>query len=137
MLDRPLARPRFGAFLLGIFGTVALVLSTVGLYAVMAAHVRQRDREMAIRLALGATAARIRRLVLNEALRLAGAGAMIGIAGALAAGRLVRGLLFGVDPMDPPTLAGTALLLVAGAALACYLPLRRAARVDAVTLLRR
>jgi hypothetical protein len=86
MLDRPLARPRFNAFLLGIFGAVALLLSAVGLYAVMAAFVRQRDQEIAVRLALGTTARGVRRLVLAEAVRLASAGAVIGLAGARACG---------------------------------------------------
>jgi ABC-type antimicrobial peptide transport system permease subunit len=128
--------PRFNAFLLGIFGCASLLLSTVGLYAVIAAHVRQRDREIAIRRALGATSMRIRSLVLTEAVRLAGAGAIVGVAGALAASPLIRSLLFGVDPLDPLTLSGAALLLVAAAALASYLPLRRAVRVDPVAILR-
>ena len=78
---RPLARPRFNAFLLSVFGIAALLLSTIGLYAVMAAYVRQRDREIALRLALGATATPCVRFVLAEALWLAGLGAVIGLAG--------------------------------------------------------
>ena len=136
MLDRPLARPRFNALLLSIFGVVALLLSTVGLYAVMASYVRQRDREIAIRMAVGATATRIRNFVLVETVRLAGLGALIGVAGALAANPLVRGMLFGVDPLDAPTIVGAALLLVASAALASYVPLRRATRIDAAGMLR-
>jgi putative ABC transport system permease protein len=136
MLNRPLARPRFNAFLLSIFGIVALVLSTVGLYAVMAAYVRQRDREIAIRLAVGATATRVRQFVLAETVRLAGLGALLGIAGAVAANPLVRGMLFDVDPLDAPTMIGAALLLVAAAALASYLPARRATRVDVMAMLR-
>lgn len=136
MLSRPLARPRFNAFLLSIFGIVALVLSMVGLYAVMAAYVRQRDREIAIRLALGATATRVRHFVLGETVRLAGLGALIGLAGAAAASPLVRGMLFGVDPLDLPSLIGAALLLVAAAALASYVPVRRATRVNAMAMLR-
>ena len=136
MLSRPLARPRFNAFLLSIFGIVALLLSTVGLYAVMAAYVRQRDREIAIRLALGATATRVRHFVLGETVRLAGLGALIGLAGAAAASPLVRGMLFGVDPLDLPSMIGAALLLVAAAALASYVPVRRATRVNAMAMLR-
>jgi predicted permease len=136
MLSRPLARPRFNAFLLSIFGIVALLLSTVGLYAVMAAYVRQRDREIAIRLALGATATRVRHFVLAETVRLAGLGALIGLAGAAAASPLVRGMLFGVDPLDLPSMIGAALLLVAAAALASYVPVRRATRVNAMAMLR-
>jgi putative ABC transport system permease protein len=136
LLDRPLARPRFNAFLIGLFATAALMLAAIGLYAVMAAYVRQRDQELGIRVALGATAADVRQLVLNEAMRLAGLGAVLGLAGALAASRLVRGLLFEASPLDPTTLGGAALLLVLTSALACYLPMRRATRVDAVTMLR-
>lgn len=136
MLNRPLARPRFNAFLLSIFGMAALVLSSVGLYAVMAAYVRQRDREIALRLALGATATSVRRLVLGETVRLAGLGAAIGVAGAAATTRLLRGMLFEVDPLDPSTTTGAALLLIGVSALASYLPMRRATRVDAVTMLR-
>lgn len=136
MLDRPLARPRFSALLLSIFGVAALTLSTVGLYAVMAAYVRQRDREIAVRLALGATATGVRRLVLTETVWLAGLGAVIGVAGAAATGRLLRGMLFEIDPLDPSTTAGAALLLIVACVLASYLPMRRATRVDAAAMLR-
>jgi hypothetical protein len=93
ILDGPLARPRFNAFLLSIFSIAALLLSTIGLYAVMAAYVRQRDREIALRMALGATTTAVRRFVLAEALRLAGLGAIIGLAAAASATRLMRGML--------------------------------------------
>ena len=134
-LDRPLARPRFTAFLLGIFAAAALLLATIGLYAVMAAYVRQRDREIAIRLALGASANTVRRLVLSETVRLAGLGAVIGIACAMFATRFLRGMLFEISPMDPLSLTASALLLVAGAAIASYAPVRRAGRADVVTIL--
>jgi predicted permease len=136
MLARPLARPRFNALLVGIFGVAALLLAAVGHYAVIAAYVRQRDREIALRVALGATAGTIRRLVLGEALWLAGAGAAIGLAGAVGSTRLVRGLIFDVDTLDPMSLGGAALLLVATSTLASYPAVRRAARLDALALLR-
>jgi predicted permease len=136
MLDRPLARPRFNAFLLTIFGMGALLLSTVGLYAVMAVYVRQRGREIALRMALGATATGVRRFVLLETVRLAGLGAVIGMAGAAATARLFRGLLFEVDATAPATMIGAALILIAASALASYVPVRRATRVDAVAMLR-
>ncbi|HEY7499130.1 MAG TPA: ABC transporter permease [Vicinamibacterales bacterium] len=136
LLDRPLARPRFNAFLLGIFALAAVMLSTVGLYAVMAAYVRQRDREIALRLALGATAGGVRRFVLAETVRLASLGALIGVAAAVAASRLLRGMLFEVGPLDPWATIGAALLLMAASALASYLPMRRATRLDAVAMLR-
>lgn len=136
MLAGPLARPRFHAFLLTVFGVAALVLAAVGLYAVMAAYVRQRDREIGIRVALGATTEDVRRLVLGEALRLSGVGAIVGLAGAAAATRLVRGMLFEVDPLDPSALLGAALLLMVTSVLASVVPMRRAARLDPATMLR-
>jgi predicted lysophospholipase L1 biosynthesis ABC-type transport system permease subunit len=136
MLDRPLARPRFNALLLGVFGVAALLLSSVGLYAVMAAYVGQRNREIALRMALGATGGSVRRLVLAEAARLAGLGAVIGLTGAGIATRLLSGMLFEVAPLDPLAMGSAALLLVAASALASYLPARRATRVDAAAMLR-
>lgn len=136
LLQMPLARPRFNAFLIGVFGVVALLLATIGLYAVMAASVRQRYREMGVRVALGATASDVRGLVLGEGLRLAGLGAAIGLAGAVVATRLLRGLLFDVHPLDPTSLLAAVLLLVGVSALASYMPARRATRVDPVAMLR-
>jgi putative ABC transport system permease protein len=136
LLDRPLARPRFTAFLLTVFGIAALLLATVGLYAVMAAYVKQRDREIALRLALGATGRAVRRLVLSEAVRLAGLGALIGVGCAVVATRFLHGMLFEIDPLDPVTIVAAALLLVAAAALASYGPVRQAGRADLMTTLR-
>lgn len=136
ILGQHVARPRFNAFVVGAFGVVALVLAAVGLYAVTAAYVRQRDREVRIRIALGATAPHVRRLILGESLALAALGAIVGLAGAIGATQLLRGLLFEINPLDPVTLVGTTLLLMTSAALACYLPVRRATRLDAVAVLR-
>jgi putative ABC transport system permease protein len=136
LLQGPLVRPRFNAVLIGLFGAAALLLAAIGLYAVIGASVRQRYTEIGVRVALGATASDVRRLVLGEGLRLAGLGAGIGLAGAAAAMRLLGGLLFGVHPLDPVSLLAAALLLVAVSALACALPARRAARVDPVVMLR-
>jgi putative ABC transport system permease protein len=136
MLARPLARPRFNALLLGVFGCAALLMSSMGLYAVMAANVRQRHREIGLRLALGASPACVRRLVLAEAGWLAGLGALIGCAGSALAARLLRGLLFEIAPLDPPTVVAAAILLVAAAAVASYLPARRASSVDPISSLR-
>ena len=135
LLDAPLARPRFSASLLTLFAGTAVTLSMIGLYAVMAAHVRQRQHEMAIRVALGATAVRVRRLVLAEAMRLLALGAGIGAAGALVAGRLVRGMLFEVPAVDPLTLLAALVLLAGCSAVATYLPARRATRIDAQRIL--
>ncbi len=132
----PLAQPRFNAFLIGVFGVAALLLAAVGLYAVMAAYVRQRDREIGLRVALGATTMHVRRLVFGEALWLTGLGVVIGLASAVATTRLVRGLLFEVHPLDPLTLTAAALLLMAAAVLASHAPVRRATRVDPAVMLR-
>jgi len=135
-LDAPLAQPRFNAFLLNLFGAAALLLATIGHYAVIAAYVHQREREIALRVALGAAPASVRRLVLGEALRLAGLGAVIGLATAALATRALRGLLFEVGQLDPMTLIGAALLLIGASVLASAWPLRRALRLDALALLR-
>ena len=136
LLAGPLARPRFNAFLVGLFGLAALALAAIGLYAVMAAYVRQRYPEIGIRVALGATASDVRRLVLGEGLRLSALGAAIGLGGAVAGTRMLRGLLFGVDPLDPTSVLGAALLLVAASTLASCVPARRATRVDPVAMMR-
>jgi putative ABC transport system permease protein len=136
LLAAPLARPRFTTLLIGIFGTAALLLATVGIYAVMAAFVRQRHAEIGVRMALGAAPADIRRLVLGEGLRLALAGGILGLAGAAAGARLLQGLLFDIHPLNPETLVGAVAVLLAAAAMATYLPARRAALADPVTMLR-
>ncbi len=136
LLRGPLARPRFNAFLIGVFGIAALLLAAVGLYAVVAAYVRQRYTEIGVRVALGATAADVRGLVLGEGLRLAALGAVIGLAVAAVATRGLRALLFEVQPLDPTALLAAALLLVGASTLASYLPARRATRVDPIALLR-
>jgi hypothetical protein len=136
LLDGPLGRPRFNAFVVGVFALSSLLLAAVGLYAVVAASVRHRQVEIGVRLALGATPARVRRLVVGEGLRLAAMGAVVGLAAALASARLLRGLLFEVDVLDPASFVATAVLLAGAAALATARPAQRAARVDPATLLR-
>jgi predicted permease len=136
VLDAQLARPRFNARVIGIFAAAALLLAAIGVYAVMGAYVRQRYAEIGIRVALGATASDVRGLVVGEGLRLAAAGVAIGLAGAVMAARLLRGLLFGVNPLDPASLAGAGVLLVGVSMLASYLPARHAMRVDPIAVLR-
>ena len=136
LLDKPLARPRFNATLLGLFGITALALSAIGLYGVMAASVRQRQREIGLRVSLGATVSDIHALVLGEGARLAIAGALLGLAAAIVASRVVGSLTTVAEPLDAASLASAAALLVAAAVAACYVPARRAARVDAATMLR-
>lgn len=132
----PLAWPRFNTLLLAIFATAALLLSTIGLYGVMAVSVRQRYAELGVRIALGATASDVRGLVIAEGLRLAIAGAAAGLALSWAVTRLLRGQLFEIEPRDPVSLGGAVAVLVGAALLATYLPARRAASVDATVLLR-
>jgi ABC-type antimicrobial peptide transport system permease subunit len=103
----------------------------------MAAFVRERDREIAVRLAVGATPTRVRHFVLAATARLDGIGAAIGLAGAVVASRFLRGLLYEVEPLDPPTMVSAAMLLMVAAVVASYLPLRRATRVDTMVMLRR
>lgn len=102
----------------------------------MAASVRQRETEIGIRVALGATPADVRGLVLGEGLRLSGLGAAIGIAAAVVGTRLLKSLLYDVHPLDPVALLATAVLVAAASTLACYLPARLATRMDPVSLLR-
>jgi len=136
MFDGPLAYPRFNAFLLGVFACVALLLTSIGHYAVTTAHVRQREREIAIRMALGATAWTVRGFVILDVIWVSAAGAAIGFGGAVAAARLLRGMLFGVEGLDPMTLGGVAMMLVAASILSTWTSLRRATRIDTSTLLR-
>jgi putative ABC transport system permease protein len=136
MLQAPLARPRFTALVIAIFGAAALMLAAIGLYGVMATLVRQRHRELGVRLAIGATNADVRRLVLGEGVRLAAAGTIAGLGIALIATQLLRSLLFGVHPLDPITLVFTLLAIGAASLFATYLPARRASKVDPVALLR-
>jgi len=135
-LGTRVARPRFVAFLIGLFALAALLLSAVGLYAVIGAHVRERSTEIGVRVALGATPLDVHRLVLGEGLRLAGLGAALGLGAAIAASRVLQGLLFEVQPLDPLSLLGAALLLVGASGLASWLPARRATLVDPVSVMR-
>jgi ABC-type antimicrobial peptide transport system permease subunit len=114
----------------------AFLLAAVGLYAVIAASVRQRRREIALRVAIGATARDLRRMIVGEAIHLTGTGVLLGLLLALAATRWLGALLAGVAPLDPPTLAAAALLLMLAAVVAAIVPTRRAAGIDPVELLR-
>jgi ABC-type antimicrobial peptide transport system permease subunit len=136
LIARPLARPRFNALLSDVFGLAAAILASIGLYPVMGTYVRQRGRDIAIRVVLGARSVDVRRLVLGEALVLTAIGAAIGLAGAVAAGRLIRGMLYEVSPLDPIAILSAALLLIGVSALAAYVPARRAVRADPISVLR-
>jgi putative ABC transport system permease protein len=130
------ARQRFAMFLFAVFSAVALVLAAVGIYGVMAYTVARRTGEIGIRIALGAEARDVVRLVLLQGARLVAFGIGLGLGGALLLTRLLGALLFGVAPHDPLTFGATAALLSGVAALACLLPARRATRIDPMTALR-
>lgn len=128
--------PRFLLVLMSILAGLALALAAVGIYGVLALGVLQRRRELGIRIALGAPLARISGEIVREGLLLAGIGAAAGAAGALLLSRSIRGLLYGVHPTDPATIVAVVALTLAAATAACYLPARRATRVDVVEMLR-
>jgi putative ABC transport system permease protein len=135
-LAGPLAEPRLNALLLSGFGFVALLLAALGLYGVMASAVRQRTREIGVRMALGATAARVRREVLGAALALTTMGIVVGAVVAFTSAKLLSALLYGVSPTDPIALIGACVLLLGVGLGSAYLPARRATRVDPVRSLR-
>jgi len=130
------AQPRFRTLLLGVFSAVALLLSVVGIYGVMAYAVSQRTREIGIRLALGARTGAVLKLALGQGMKLAGLGMALGLLASLALTRLMKNLLFGVSATDPLTFVVIALLLTAVALLACYFPARKAAKIDPLSALR-
>jgi putative ABC transport system permease protein len=135
-LETASATPRFRTFLLVAFAAVALLLALAGVYGVMAYAVSQRVAELGVRIALGATPHRIMRLIIGQGARLAAVGIAIGLALSLLAGRLLQGLLFGVTAHDPLMLALVTLTVAAATLAACYLPARRAVRVDPMLALR-
>lgn len=135
-LDGPLAQPRLNALLLAMFATAALVLAAVGLYGVMATAVRQRTRELGVRMALGATAAILRQMVLTRGLGIAITGTIVGLAGAVLGNQLLAALLYEVTPADVMTLSIVGVLLVSVATLASVIPAASIARIDPVLALR-
>jgi putative ABC transport system permease protein len=130
------AQRRFSMLLLAVFAVVALFLAAVGLYGVVAYAVSQRTQEIGVRIAIGAQRGDVLGLIVGGGMKLAAIGVAIGLAGALALSGMVRAMLFELTPMDPASYAGTALVLLIVAALACYVPARRATRVDPIVALR-
>jgi len=131
-----LLRTRFNTLLLTIFAAVALTLAAVGIYGVMSYSVAERTREVGIRIALGAQRRDVLGLIVKRGMTLALGGALIGLGGAIAITRLMTGLLYEVSATDPFTLSAVAVVLAAGALLACSLPARRATKVDPMVALR-
>ena len=136
MIAASVAAPRFRTTLVAIFAAVGLLLAAIGIYGVMSYAVTERTHEIGVRAALGATRGDVLRLVLGETIALAAVGVGIGLAGALATTRLIRALLFHVEPTDSATFAAISLLLAATALAASYIPARRAMRVDPMVALR-
>ena len=130
------ARPRLNTLLLGTFSAAALLLAALGIYGVIAYGVSQSTREIGVRVALGATPRDVLRMVVGQGVRMAAVGLGVGLVVALAATRLLRSMLFGVEPGDPLTLVAVLATLGAVALLASYLPARRAARTDPLVALR-
>src|SRR3954468_21810809 len=130
------ATPRLMSFLLACFATLALTLAIVGLYGVMAYNGLRRMREIGVRLALGAMPAQIRMMMLGQGMRLLLVGLVVGFVGAIALSRVIRSLLFGVNANDPLIYATVTLVLIAAAIVACWLPARRASRVNPMITLR-
>ena len=137
VVAKSLSQARFSMMLLGIFAGLALVLSAVGIYGVMAYVVAQRTREMGIRLAMGAQTGDLLKLVMRHGGKLAGLGVAFGIAAALGMMRLMSSMLYGVSAADPLTFASVAIFSMAVALAACYLPALRATRVHIVEALKR
>jgi ABC-type antimicrobial peptide transport system permease subunit len=136
VVDATLARPRTVSALLTVFAVIALVLAGVGVYGVMAYSVSQRTQEIGVRMALGATTQSVFRLVLGQALRLVAFGVVAGVLAAGALTRLLETLLFQTEALDPLTFAVTALVLVAVATFASYVPARRGTRIAPTEALR-
>jgi putative ABC transport system permease protein len=136
VLEATLASRVLTMNLIGTFAVLALVLAMVGIYGVMSYAVTQRAHELGVRIALGASPGDVLRMVLGKGLRLAAAGMAVGLVASFAATRLLRSLLFSVTSTDPATFTAVTVLLTTVVVLACYLPARRASRVDPIVTLR-
>jgi putative ABC transport system permease protein len=135
-VDDAQAQTRFALVLIGIFAAISALLAAVGLYGVLSDAVRQRTAEIGLRMALGAAPGSIFGLVVGQGLRLSAAGVVIGVAAAVGLTRIMTTMLVGVKPQDPATFSAIAALFFAIAALACWIPARRAAGLDPTTALR-
>jgi putative ABC transport system permease protein len=135
-VSKSILAQRLNGSMIGVFALMALVLATVGVYGLIAYSVAERRHEIGIRLALGAQGRDVRRLVVGQGVRLTLIGVVIGLAGAIAIGRGLRGLLFGVTATHLPTLIGVSSILLGVAAAASWIPARRAARTDLLSALR-
>jgi ABC-type antimicrobial peptide transport system permease subunit len=136
VVSAAVAPARWSTTLLGVFACVALVIAGLGVFGVLSFIVTQRTRELGIRIALGASSTSVQRLVVGRGMVLVSIGLVVGLIGAFALTRFMSTLLYGVTPTDPLTFAGVAGVLLGAAAVASYLPARRATRVDPIVALR-
>jgi ABC-type antimicrobial peptide transport system permease subunit len=136
IIGQGLWAPRMGAALLGLFGGLALILAAVGVYGVLSYSVTQQTHEIGIRMALGAQPSTVLNLVVGEGLKLAAAGLVVGLIGSVLGVRVLSSLLFNVSTYDPVTFVVVSLVLIVTGGLACYIPARRATRVDPLIALR-
>jgi putative ABC transport system permease protein len=136
VISSSVAGPKFNTFLVALFAALALILAAIGIYGVLAYTVTQQSHEIGIRMALGAQQRDVMRLILKRGARLALLGVAIGAAGAVLLTHLMASLLYGISPTDPVTLCSVTIVLVGVALLACYIPARRAMRVDPMQALR-
>ena len=127
--------PRFQAMLIAAFAFVAMLLAAVGLYGSLAHSVRRRQRELGVRMALGADRSSVLGMVMRQGMRLSAVGLALGLAGTLALTRVLGAFLFDMQPWDPPTLLGVAAILLLVCAAACFVPARRATTIDPVRVL--
>jgi ABC-type antimicrobial peptide transport system permease subunit len=136
LVDGGLFQAKVGVMLLSVFGLVALGLASIGLYGILAYSVNQRKREIGLRMALGAGQSRVLRLILKQGMTLVLTGVVLGLGASLIVDRLVSRMLYGVSSSDPLSVGAAALVLLAVALVACYLPARWASRVDPLVALR-
>jgi putative ABC transport system permease protein len=136
LVTKSISQPRLNTFLFLIFGALALVLAAVGIYGVVSYAVTQRQREIAIRMALGAERRNVTLMVVREGARMAFIGISVGLAAGFFASRVIAAFLFEITPTDPGTFASVSILLGTVALVACYLPARRASRIDPMGALR-